>query len=101
MVITRGWEVTLKDGTVIYEGQLDWKKVPKLQIQELALNYMGRRWAINGKSAYFVNTNASIMPGVIDSLRIEKTTIGYYDGASKVCYTIDEQTGSFSIKVLN
>lgn len=100
MAPKRGWEVTLIDGTVITEHQMSWKDVPKIEIKELALNYMGRRWTLAGKDAYFVNTRASMSPGVPESMRIEETTIGYYEGADKVCYTINEQTGKFSIKVL-
>ena len=97
----RGWEVTLDDGTVIYEGDMAWKEVPKRKIKELALNFMGRRWSIADKDAYFVNTRASMAPGVAKSLRIEETTIGYYEGAEKVCYTVNELTGKFSIKVIS
>lgn len=101
MAPKRGWEVTLKDGTVIYDGQMPWKEVPKIEIQELALNFMGRRWVLSGKEAYFVNTKASMSPGIAASFRVEETTIGYYEGADKVHYTINELTGKFSIKVLN
>ncbi len=95
-----GWEVILHDGTVIFESQMSWREVPKLKIKELALNYMGRRWSIVGKSNYFVRTRASVFPGISESLRREESTIGYYEGSDKVCYTINELTGQFNIKVL-
>ena len=101
MAPRRGWEVTLLDGTSLFEGQVSWKEVPKKNIKELALNYMGRRWTITGKKAYFVNTRASMSPGVQESFRVEETTIGYYEGSSKVYYTVNELTGKFSIKVLD
>ena len=97
----RGWEVTLKDGTIIHEGEMLWKEVPKIKIQEVAMNFMGRRWAISDKDAYFVSTRASMSPGIKESFRVEETTIGYYEGADKVYYTINELTGKFSIKVIN
>lgn len=100
MSLRRGWIVTLKDGTEIQEGQMEWKEVPKIQIKTISLHYDGRQWLLpEGKDAYFVNTRASIIPGVAASLQIEKRTVGWYEGSEKVHYTIDERTGRFEIKV--
>lgn len=95
----RGWEVELKDGTTMSESNSRWKDVPNKDIVRLTLHYDGRRWDLTGKEAYFVKNRASIVPGVTASFRIERRSIGYYEGASKVCYTIDERTGSFSMSV--
>ena len=96
-----GWEVALKDGTVIREGTMDWKEVPKKDIQRLSLlHYMGRRWYLTGKQAYFVKTRASMVPGVQESLRIEERTIGYYEGAQKIHYTVNEFTGQFRMYII-
>lgn len=95
----RGWEVLLDDGTIMQETKYEWKEVPKNKIVTLSLVYDGRRWEVSGKEAYFVLNRASMIPGIKESFRVEKRTIGYYEGNSKVLYTIDELTGKFSISV--
>lgn len=96
-----GWEVELKNGTIIREGTMDWKKVPKKDIQRLSLfHFNNRRWDLTGKQAYFVKTRASMVPGVQESLRVEERTIGYYEGAQKIHYTVNEFTGQFKMTVV-
>ena len=95
----RGWEVELKDGTIINEDQMPWKKVPKINIIRLSLLFDGRKWDLVNKQAYFVKYSASCVPGIQESLRIEKRVIGYYEGATKVHYIVDEFTGAFEMKV--
>ena len=95
----RGWEVTLKDGTTILEGQMEWRQVPKNQIKQLSLHYDSRRWDLTDKQAYFIKNSASMVPGVQESFRIEKRCIGFYEGSTKVYYTVDELTGHFQMRV--
>jgi hypothetical protein len=97
----RGWEVELTNGVILNEGELDWKKVPKNQISRLTLFYDGRRWDLTGKEAYFVKYRASVVPGIAQSFRIERRTIGFYEGATKVCYHVEEGSGKFSMEVIN
>jgi len=97
----RGWEVELFNGVILRESDLDWKKVPKNQISRLSLFYDGRRWDLTGKEAYFVKYRASIVPGIAESFRIERRTIGFYEGAKKVCYHVDEATGRFNLEVID
>lgn len=101
MPIRRGWEVELKDGTIITEKQRSWKEIPKNKIIRLSLYYDGRSWHLTNKQAYFVSTRASVVPGFAESFQVEQRTIGFYEGADKVHYTIDEHTGKFTIKVTN
>ena len=101
MTVNRYWEVQLKDNTIIREGQMDWRKVPKKAIIRLSLFFDGRRWDLTGKEAYFIKTRCSMVPGIQESLRIERRTIGYYQGAEKICYHVDELTGAFSMEVIN
>ena len=97
-----GWEVQLKDGTIIREGSMEWREVPKRAIVRLSLyHYNGRRWDLVGKEAYGVKTRASMVPGIQDSLRVERRTIYYYEGATKVCYHVDELTGRFYLEVID
>ena len=95
----RGWQVELKDGTIINENQMPWKKVPKKNIIRLSLLYDGRKWDLKNKQAYFIRTSASVVPGIQESFRVEKRTVGYYEGASKIFYTVDEFTGQFNMRV--
>ena len=97
----RGWEVELTNGVILNEGELDWKKVPKNQISRLTLFYDGRRWDLTGKEAYFVKYRASVVPGIAQSFRIERRTIGFYEGSTKVCYHVEEGSGKFSMEVIN
>lgn len=95
---TRGWIVRLKNGTQIFEGQKEWKEVPKNDIESLSLVYDGRRWDLTDKQAYFIANRASMVPGINESFQVEARTIGFYEGATKIHYTVDEFTGAFSIK---
>jgi len=101
MKIFRGWEVQLKDGTIIREGQMRWLEVPKRAIIRLSLFFDQRRWDLANKEAYFVKNRASVVPGVPESFRVESRTIGFYEGAKKVCYTVDENTGQFKLEVID
>lgn len=97
----RYWEVQLKDGTKLREGQVEWKDVPKRAITRLSLFFDGRKWHLTEKEAYFVKYRASMVPGIQRSLQIERRTIGYYEGAKKVCYHVDEFSGKFSMEVID
>ena len=97
----RGWAVELSNGVIIREGELDWKKVPKKQIARLSLFFDGRKWHLTGKEAYFVKHRASAVPGIQDSFRIERRTVGFYEGANKICYHVDEATGRFYMEVID
>jgi hypothetical protein len=100
-IMKNGWEVELFNGVIIKEGEIAWKKIPKNQIARLTLFYNGRRWDLSGKDSYFIKNRASIVPGIQDSFQIENRTIGYYDGAKKICYTINERTGEFKLEVID
>ena len=97
----RGWEVQLKNKTIIREGQMEWSKVPKKQIIRLSLFFGDRVWHLTDKEAYFVKNRASVVPGVPESFRIERRTVGFYEGAKKICYNVDENTGKFSMEVID
>lgn len=94
----RGWEVQLKDGIVLNENQTTWKEIPKNQITRLTLHYDGRRWDLEDKQAYFVQNRASVVPGFSESFQIEQRTVGFYEGATKIYYTVDEFTGRFNMR---
>lgn len=97
----RGWEVELSNGVILRESDLSWIKVPKNQIVRLSLFYDGRQWDLTDKEAYFVKYRASVVPGIADSFRIERRTIGFYEGSNKICYNVEEATGRFSMEVID
>ena len=97
----RGWQVELDDGTILKEGIVTWKEVPKIRIKKLSLLYDGRRWDVFDKQAYFVRNKASMAPGNLSSFRVEHRCIGYYEGAKKIHYIVDELTGQFHMEVID
>jgi len=100
MSIRRGWEVEYVDGTIINENQMEWKKIPKVDMIRLTLHFDGRQWDINNKAAYIQKKRASVIPGISDSFMIESRSIGYYEGNEKIWYTVDEFTGQMKMEVL-
>ena len=95
----RGWEVHYVDGTVIKEGEVDWKEIKKANIVKLILFYDGRFWSLSGKEGYLQKKQASVIPGVPGSFQVESRSIGYYDGPTKVWYTVNESTGVMKMTV--
>lgn len=96
----KGWVAEYYNGNVITEEDMDWGKIPKTGISRLTLWHSGRSWTIANKEAYFQKKRASVTPGMLDSFQVESRTIGYYEGNSKVAYTVDEATGKMEMEVL-
>jgi len=99
MCIKRGWSVLYVDGTVINENQMEWKKIPKVGMVRLTLHFDGKRWDLQNKIAYVQKKRASMVPGVQESFVVESRSIGYYEGNTKVWYTVDEFTGQMKMEV--
>jgi hypothetical protein len=99
----RGWEVEYADGIIINEDQMEWNKIPKVNLIRVTLRYDGREWHITGKAAYAQKKKASVIPGVPESFTVESRSIGYYDKVDnkdvKVWYTLNEETGIMKIEV--
>jgi len=101
----RGWSAEYNSGQIIYEDQMEWKDIPKINITSLTLHYDGRVWVIHDKVAYLQKKRASMVPGVDESFQIESRSIGYYDIVDgkncKVWYTVEEETGKMTMEVIN
>jgi len=97
----RGWEVEYVDGRVIKEVQMEWKKIPKVDIVRLSLLYDGKQWNVYNKPAYVQKKKASMIPGVPESFVIESRSIGFYEGNQKIWYTVDEFTGKMNMEVID
>jgi hypothetical protein len=96
----RGWEVELSNGRIIDEDQMEWTEVPKQDIIRLTLRYDGREWNIDNKSEYYQKKQASVIPSIPGSFQIESRSIGYYEGNSKVLYTVNEFTGRMKMEII-
>ena len=99
MSIRRGWEVQYRNGVIINEKQMEWKKIPKVDIVRVTLHFDGRQWDMENKIAYVQKKRASVVPGVPDSFMVESRSIGYYEGNKKVWYTVNEFTGQMKMEV--
>ena len=99
----RGWSVEYIDGQIIYEKQMNWKKISKYNIITLTLHYDMRQWNLHDKVAYIQKKRASMVPAVPESFQIESRSIGYYDIIDekncKVWYTVKEDTGRMTMEV--
>lgn len=80
---------------------MEWREVPKRAITRLSLFFDGRQWDLMDKEAYGVKVRASMVPGIKESFRVERRTIFYYEGATKVCYHVYEDTGKFELEVID
>lgn len=98
-MIPRGWVVEYFDDSTVHEDQIEWKSVKKNQIKILKLWFDGRCWALSGKEGYLQKKQASMIPGIQESFRVESRSIGYYEGSSKVWYTVDEATGIMKMHI--
>ena len=101
----RGWEVEYADGKIIKEVQMEWKKIPKVDMVRVTLHYDGRQWDLDNKMAYDQKKRASIVPNVPETFQIESRSVGYYDVVDnkpvKVWYTVNEFTGKMTMEVKN
>lgn len=98
MSMRRGWEVEYSDGTTVNESQKNWKDIPKIGIVRLTLHYDGRRWDIHNKGAYLQKKRGSMIPARPETFRIDSRSIGYYEGNSKIWFTVNEHTGTMHLE---
>jgi len=103
MNLVKGWFVIYKDGSLVVETDLEWGKVKKGNIKILGLKWYDKIWTISGRSSYiqFKRGSVSISPsGVSSDVQCIERCIGYYEGAKKVVYRVDEMTGKMTPAVL-
>lgn len=98
-MLARGWVVEYFDDTTVNEDQIEWKFVKKHQIKTLKLWFDGRCWVLTGKEGYLQKKQASMIPGVQESFQVESRSIGYYEGGSKVWYTVNETNGVMKMHI--
>ncbi len=98
----RGWIVQYKNGTVIYEDEMSWKKLPgHRDIKRVILKWGDRTWSFDDKRNYTVpKTRAyiDVNSAGISAQVIHSRTIGYYDSEErcKVIMRVEEATGKMS-----
>lgn len=104
MNLDRGWLVVYDDGTVVTENEIDWKRVKKGRIRQLAIKWRNKFWSVSGKTAYIQFKRGSVgisMGGRDDDIRCEEHCIGYYEkDGSKVIYRVNHVTGKMRPQVI-
>ena len=104
MNLARGWFVVYNNGNVVTEDDTDWDKVNRGEIKILGLKWFDKFWTLSGKTAYVqfkrgwspFNPNGGETP-----VFCEERCIGYYEGADKVVYRVNEKTGSMKMAVIS
>jgi len=106
MNMPKGWVVQYNDGCMITEydidgKQRDWRTVPKQGIKSLSLKWYNKHWTVHGKSTYLQKKRGWITPmeGVDQEPNVQFRYIGYWDGADRVFYRVDEGTGQMQMEV--
>ncbi len=99
--MSKGWVVQYKDGTVICEEEMPWKKVPNKNIKRVILKWEDRIWSFDNKEHYIVPKTRGYVdagPNGIASQGIHSRTIGYYDLEEKcrVIMRVEEATGKMT-----
>jgi len=103
MNLVKGWFVVYKDKTMVTENECDWSNVKKNNILILGLKWYDRFWTLSGQTSYiqFKRGSAPWAPGISGEVPItcEERCIGYYEGANKVVFRVNEWTGQMTTDV--
>lgn len=104
ITMPKGWIAQFRDGSVICESDMDWKKVPnKKGISRMVLKWEDRMWSLDDKENYTVPSKRGYVDVSTRGLKqgIHSRTIGYYDlqEKCKVFMRVEEATGKMSYEV--
>jgi len=103
MNLAAGWFVVFKDGNLVTEDELHWNKVRKGEIQILGIKWQDKIWTIRDKTAWVQFKRGSVpfsTTGVCETVNCEERCIGYYDGAKKIIYRVNNRTGKMKPEVI-
>jgi len=103
MNLVIGWFVVYKDGNLITEDEMSWNNVKKGEIRILGLKWHEKVWTIKDKTAWvqFKRGSVPFSPGGINyDIDCEERCIGYYEGAKKVIYRVNNHTGRMRPEVI-
>ena len=100
----RGWIVVFKDGSIIWEDDMPWNKVPtKRNIIKMILKWDDRFWSLDNKENYTVPKKRGYLDVSVGgtSQGIHSRTIGYYDMEEKckVVLRVEESTGKMNYEI--
>ena len=104
IIMPKGWVVQYKDGSVVCEADMPWKKLPnKKEIRKVILKWEDRIWSIDDKEHYTVPTTRGyidVNSASVSSGGIHSRAIGYYDleNKCKVYLRVEEATGKMSFE---
>lgn len=102
IIMSRGWIVQYKDGKIICEDEMPWKKLSnKRDIKRVILKWEDRLWSLDDKEHYTAPTirgYIDVNSGSISGPGIDSRTIGYYDleNKCKVYMRVKEETGKMT-----
>lgn len=99
MNLSAGWFVVYKDGSLVTESELHWNKVKKGKIKILGLKWQDKIWTIRDKTAWVQFKRGEVAfstAGVSEDVCCRERCIGYYEGAKKVIYRVDNLTGKMT-----
>lgn len=104
ITMPKGWIAQFRDGSVICESDMDWKKVPnKKEISRMVLKWEDRMWSLDDKETYTVPSKRGYVDVSTRGTKqgIHSRTIGYYDlqEKCKVFMRVEEATGKMSYEV--
>jgi len=95
-----GWYCVLNDGTVHTEEEIAWLDIPnKRDIKLVGLKRMNKYFELENKQPYFAPGETHMKElTLVETQLVTKSTlvgwfIGYYDGAEKVYWRVDAETG--------
>jgi len=102
IIMSKGWVVLYRDGSVICEDEMTWKKLPnKRDIRRVIIKWEDRIWSLDDKEHYTVPTTRGYVD--VNSIGVSgggvhSRAIGYYDleGKCRVYLRVEEATGKMS-----
>jgi len=102
IIMPKGWIVQYKDGSVLCESDMPWKKLPnKKEIRRVIIKWDDRIWSLDDKEHYtvpktrgYIDVNSAAISGG----GVHSRAIGYYDleNKCKVYLRVEEATGKMS-----
>lgn len=102
ILMSKGWLVQYKDGSVVCENEMPWKKLPnKRDIRRVVMKWEDRIWSLDDKEHYTVPSTrgyVDVNAAAISSGGVHSRAIGYYDLETncRVYLRVEEATGKMS-----
>jgi hypothetical protein len=98
-VMQKGWVAVYGDGkTIAFEDPGMWKKIPKKDMVRLVVKWFDRSWFVD-QPPFLCGISGSVSPFIPGGdFQVESRYIGYYEGAQKIIYRVDEYSGMMRVE---